>query len=1686
MDAQTSSGAGFENYIDLTDAIGAAAAKPVEATPPSDNPYSTYQDLTQPTQAPVAQQEAPPKDASPYSGYVDLTQPQDASSAAAPEEQKGVELADYSKSLWAGLAGLSAAGQSGLAHLARFIKDDEEAKKLEQRATTYRGYAEDTVSKMSPEAKSAIESSVTSGDFWKRPVLAASLKSMNMTPALAMAALPMGLLAEVGVGAAGVTGAGFATGAGMGVGSYADAVASKVDKATDDTLQKQSDFYRDLRAGGKSEEDARHQFKTWLTSDGAALVNGVIGGVTNVVGLPSVVARTPLGRVTADAALERFGGDALRNTLASAGAEAVQAAAPAAVQAGVENVTEQQAGVQAGLQQKIDPVQVAAAVADSAAMSALPGAALGGARGYKSGINVRGDIAREIAGAIDGSSSTPPQTSRASAVEVVDGPNAAERAALSSETEDWGRGPTAGRGPVDAGENVSETPETLAEQARAVSEGHRPAIIYPIGTRAPATPEGMVRVTIDGNRFDYDPMKTSPEELRKRLRDDTIGEMLGYGPMSKADVIKAVRRGEKPLTVTETTPDGVEAKSALTTESALPDTLAAVHSGAAPENTVEVKPVTAADQIVQQRRSGAGFVESIKERARAAGEGVAGAVRSAKANVGNAARFVRDKTAFRHILASDIDHLLTTTSQPLPYRLGAEHRLAREIDRERRAMSQTSRDMEEQLGGVASTNALSKWKSDPNWGDAMDLLHTARRLNVNLFTDNVHLGKDSAGYWRSRAREQGLKDRWTELEAANPEMMADLKEGLVTLERYHGERSKAKIRALLEGTNIEDKEGFADRFYNDKLTPQDEAFLGSTDRAPAEYGKVSELLSALRDAKALSKIEGTYVPLSRPKNASHVVTAKVSINNLPEGARLIPNTNIVEFSQQPGETAASLRRRTKDFVENGPYEIDDVKSTFLDEDGQPIERQQEGTNAYHVEVRDKQVEFAGSEGKAREIARRLEKDGGYEDISVGPKKPTTFEGAGVGPLTPLMENLERRLRSQEKFKSLSLDEQEALVDALHESTLRLRAGTSIRLNDLKARNVLGHNLDLPENAAHIYQKSALDIARSTHIPRVEKMMGELEKAVEEKKGTPDYNRARELFDEFKSRVFDLTEDGAKRGNDSKYMDWVRAGSRRATQLSALKNLFGVSFNAINATDAHMAAGPTLAARYGAGPTNVLMGNAYKIIGAPSAVGHGTVRTLKALAGDKSNFDYIDHFKENIPANKRAELGRVLDYMRENGAITGQAELNYSEHLGSGDVTPVGKTIDWLDHSSRQVGNAIDSVNRAVVALTTYQAEKRLLERERKAGRVRMDDAQIKERAMQVAYETTINTLGDFTRANAAPALNMPVAEWAAQFKRYGLKQAHLIGRMMAESVRGNPTAIKALGYTMGVQILMTGIAGLPVGPVKTALWAYKNAVGEDYTESDYQRDMREIAKHLVHTIRPEIKNDHAAIEALSNGIWRALGVEVSKRMSLSNLFLDDMPRLGKNGNFSEWLGNKIVGAPGSTLGEMFKSATALAKDPSVKHAAEAVPLRFVQDFTKAISGYNEGKKTASGYQKQEAYTPYEAVVKGMGFKPSREADIEARARAFDEAKSRRAAFRKDINQRWLEADPDTRSKIIKEISDHNANLEDGEERVKISELNNYVRRHRQKDHKTYLGREYNKKKDRALRNTLEGLYGSDQ
>lgn len=144
--------------------------------------------------------------------------------------------------------------------------------------------------------------------------------------------------------------------------------------------------------------------------------------------------------------------------------------------------------------------------------------------------------------------------------------------------------------PVDTGQNVQESADTISAQIAQIGTGGRKAVMFPKGTAAPTgLPPGLKKTKNARGSFIFDPRLTSVKEINALSKAGRENELLGLGPVAKNEAIARAMQGEQPVVVTERMPDGTEVKAAVGTDGTAPQQVQALEQGKTPGNVVAVE-----------------------------------------------------------------------------------------------------------------------------------------------------------------------------------------------------------------------------------------------------------------------------------------------------------------------------------------------------------------------------------------------------------------------------------------------------------------------------------------------------------------------------------------------------------------------------------------------------------------------------------------------------------------------------------------------------------------------------------------------------------------------------------------------------------------------------------------------------------------------------------------------------------------------------------------------------------------------------------------------------------------------------------------------------------------------------------------------------------------------------------------
>lgn len=516
-------------------------------------------------------------------------------------------ISDYGKALVSGGQNLAATIHAGSAYLQSGAGGDpEEEAYFKGTAQQSRRNANDTVNSMTPSAKSALDASITSGQFWQHPLYSSLMQGADMAPGLVAAALPGALVAgPLGAGAGMMASVG--TNAALSATQLIDAVDRGIDDASDEELKNQTPAYANMRTPvedggmGMSVADAKSALQDHVTKgNGRLALAALAGAVGGGVGLPGMLAGGA-----------RHGAASL---LPRVGMGATEAGGAMGVSAGLVDAAQQSALQESGAQQGFNTQEWAQSVIGQL----VGGAALGGLHGVMSGgeVTPKSKAAPGQATAIRSDrvydkpdSPTPPaQTEVVQPAQPVD---AAASAALNPNTPSVNIVAPGGDKPIPAAPAVSvtapavdkavpESPDTLKAQQAELVAGQRPAMVFKGGDNLLPVPEGMKQTKFQGDIYQYDPNKVKYRELLAAVKNNTIGELLGLGPVTKDEAVAGVQAGATPVAVTERAPDGTELKAAAGTDQTAPTQIAALESGKAPGSNIQVE---RPEDVVAQRQA---------------------------------------------------------------------------------------------------------------------------------------------------------------------------------------------------------------------------------------------------------------------------------------------------------------------------------------------------------------------------------------------------------------------------------------------------------------------------------------------------------------------------------------------------------------------------------------------------------------------------------------------------------------------------------------------------------------------------------------------------------------------------------------------------------------------------------------------------------------------------------------------------------------------------------------------------------------------------------------------------------------------------------------------------------------------------------------------------------------------------
>lgn len=860
----------------------------------------------------------------------------------------------------------------------------------------------------------------------------------------------------------------------------------------------------------------------------------------------------------------------------------------------------------------------------------------------------------------------------------------------------------------------------------------------------------------------------------------------------------------------------------------------------------------------------------------------------------------------------------------------------------------------------------------------------ARMMDVNLGpnADNSHLGKDAAWGWQAKGRLAGLQARY---DAMSPEAKKLWHDMVDFYRSAHNEAVRASVEALLDPelikTQLTQQElaGVTSRVMFGKLTDADEGLLGET------------LFRALKNAREFRQVQGTYFPLMR--YGDHVVRAVDTIQDTMGGRLVKPDT--VEFRDR-SETAA--RRAAEAFVRASDLVHIATEHVYIDASNGTVVTADEAKSlndvdhGFRVRLQTEGVYFFPSRAAAERFVRINPE--GHDTIH--PPEDRLGEGYHAHALTGTQ--IATIKKSVDARTDISDGTKHLLASILAQASARMLSGNRLSSRRLKAQKVTGASEDFARNLLQYGDAAARHSATAKFMPHVRDALARMRHVMDRYEGK-NRNDLVQTYNEVIKRV----DQGIVEPNaPGKFM-------RDVMTVSFMARLFSPAYSVVNSAQVATVTLPVLGGRFGNMRAMAAVGRAYKDIGLGETVLAGLRNTKNAAVqfgnhGLLNTNDVIGDIRKRLSAQPDgAQLTGMLDILIEGGAIDPAAGFETANAIAEGRGA-WGQTLAKVDRIARQLPTAVEAVNRTVTAVSAY----------RLAAEAHMPH----DKAVQFAFDTAKNTQGDYAAGNQPRFFNVPVLRPAMQFKRYAQMISYLMADMTQRAFAGatkeeRNIARKQLANIVATQILVAGALSLPGIELVKASFMVAAALGFGGGWDDQEERLRKLADEMF---------GQNIGQLITRGVvTRALNIDVSQRMSMSDMWIFGEPKRETAESVESYLLRQVAGSAGSLALDGMQGIRDLAGGDWAKGLEKLVPIKTLSDLVKAANRYSEGKTTA-----------YEVGLNAFGFKSGRQAEASRDTGNKIRARSDIESRRKKLEKAYLGArTKGEQIKIKAQIVEHN-------------------------------------------------------
>lgn len=901
----------------------------------------------------------------------------------------------------------------------------------------------------------------------------------------------------------------------------------------------------------------------------------------------------------------------------------------------------------------------------------------------------------------------------------------------------------------------------------------------------------------------------------------------------------------------------------------------------------------------------------------------------------------------------------------------------------------------------------------------------ATRLNIQLTgvvskpADEKKLGIRGV---QGRKRLADLNTRFSKLK---PSTQALYKRMVKNYRETHNNNIRALAHNLLTDLDLKNRLSNSDlmmlieKVVRGTLTKDDAALIGE----PKIYNE-------LRRATSLRTIDGDYFPMMRFGDFVVMTTDKIADPNITSitlrGNKSVPvkvkvEGGTVSFTVDPmvHGAKAGLKRLVKDYIGSSDLTMLRTNRRYVDrKTGKPVKTGEmdparDYDLQYVVEFQVNGVNFFESRVDAQKFINAIKNpDTNVSEVLNRRENPETFNKLVSGSaLTEITKRIDKR-------KDLKPWQRKQMHAAVTEAVLSQMTGNRAQARHMARRNVMGASDDVARAAITYGQAAGNYFAMLTTADDVRDSFAALEKF----EGTNQYEEGAavrsQVMNELRARQATL--------NEPLYLNkWFQ----HVATLSFLDKLAGPSHSIINFMQVIGNAFPMLGGKYGNVKAATAISNAYSKIGTLDVLGGGLKNTGKALKDwQKSWLDTTD-----LVGSVRKKLGpkydRLIDELEERGLLEGNANFEIGPAVSSsGDKISI--TLAKLDRAARQLPTSVEVVNRIVTAVAAYD--------------LATSQGNTIPQAIEEAYNTVSMTQGDYRKSNNPRFTGNKFLSFAMQFKKYAIMQTQLIGDLYVRSLKGASkeeriVARKQLANLMATQIMLGGAMGLPgLELIKLAVMLV-SVVFPDLGWDELEEELKQILDASI---------GQKASELIRKGVvTRAIGVDVSSRMSQADLWSGFVPdKLDRKG-LQQYFGSLLLGAPGGTALDWMDGIKALADGDVEKAFLKIVPIKVVADAATAVEKVNSGRMSIG-----------EAGLKILGFDSAKQARAREETSRDIKASDKVSAERSAIYRDYINASsPGELAKIKSRVREYNAKIGKNGRKISIKSLE----RARQRDLNRY-------------------------